>query len=42
MVLGVVLTAFYLVIRAQGGTGVRTSGRTVVDKPMEEDNLPPA
>ena len=32
---------FYLVIKYRGGTGTRTEGRTVVDKPMDEDNLPP-
>jgi hypothetical protein len=42
VVLAVVLAGFYLVVRIQGGSGVRTSGRTVVDKPMDEDNLPPA
>jgi hypothetical protein len=31
-----VLAAFYLVIRFAGGTGVRTQGRTLVDKPDEE------
>src|SRR5437773_2651369 len=42
VLLAVVLAGFYLVIRIQGGSGVRTNGRTVVDKPMDEDNLPPA
>ena len=32
---------FYLAIRSKGGSGVRTEGRTVVDKPGEEDDLPP-
>jgi hypothetical protein len=34
-----VLWAFYLVMKHQGGTGVRTEGRTLVDKP-DEDNPP--
>ena len=33
------LLGFYLVIRCQGGSGVRSEGRTVVDKSDEE---PPA
>jgi hypothetical protein len=41
VVLGLVLGIFFLVIRSKGGSGVRTQGRTVVDKPVEEDNPPP-
>ena len=33
----VLLWAFYLVLKHQGGTGVRTEGRTLVDKPDEEN-----
>lgn len=43
-VLGVValmVFIFYLVMRHKGGSGVRTEGRTLVDKPVEEDNPPP-
>lgn len=36
-----VLCGFYVLIRAKGGTGVRTDGKTVVDKPVEEEDLPP-
>jgi hypothetical protein len=32
----IVLCAFYLFIRLRGGTGVRTEGRTLVDKPDED------
>ena len=32
---------FYLALRVKGGSGVRTDGRTVVDKPGEEQDLPP-
>ncbi len=39
IVLVVVLWAFYLLIRNQGGPGVRTEGRTLLDKP-DEDNPP--
>jgi len=35
--MGVILWAFYMVVRHQGGTGVRTEGRTLVDKPDEEN-----
>lgn len=41
IVLFLVLTGFYLIIKYKGGSGVRTDGRTVVDKPAEEDHLPP-
>ena len=37
--LGVALWAFYEMIKHQGGTGVRTDGRTLVDKP--EEDAPP-
>jgi hypothetical protein len=33
----VVLWGFYLLIKHLGGTGVRTEGRTLVDKPDEEN-----
>lgn len=33
---GVALWAFYELIKHQGGTGVRTEGRTLVDKPDED------
>jgi hypothetical protein len=32
------LTIFYLVVKYTGGTGVRTQGRTVVDKPAHEES----
>jgi hypothetical protein len=38
----VVLAGFYLLIRSQGGTGVRTDGKTVVDKPGVEEDMPPS
>lgn len=31
-----VVVAFYLVLRTWGGSGVRTEGQTVLDKPDEE------
>ncbi len=42
MVLAAITWLFYLVIKHRGGTGLRTEGRTVVHKPMDEDDLPPA
>jgi hypothetical protein len=39
VLVGLVLWAFYAVIRTQGGTGIRTEGRTLVDK-SDEDNPP--
>jgi len=37
LILVVVLVVFYLVIKNQGGSGARTEGRTLVDKPDEEN-----
>ncbi len=34
-----VLWGFYLVVRSTGGSGVRSEGRTLLDKP--DDDLPP-
>ena len=40
-VLSLVLVAFYLLLKFTGGTGVRTEGRTVAHKDMDEDSPPP-
>ena len=40
-VLALIIGVFYLKVRFRGGSGVRTEGRTVVDKPVEDDNPPP-
>ena len=37
VILGVVVWAFYVLMIRQGGKGVRTEGRTLLDKPSEED-----
>ena len=36
----VAVWTFYLIMKHQGGPGVRTEGRTLVDKP--DDDLPPS
>ena len=36
----VLLGGFYLFIRFKGGTGERTDGRTLVDRPSDDD-VPP-
>ncbi len=41
VVLALVLLGFYLVVKYKGGAGVRTDGKTVVDKPLAEEDLPP-
>lgn len=41
VILALVLFAFYLMMKYRGGPGVRTEGKTVVDKPLEEHDLPP-
>lgn len=40
-ILAAFLCGFYLLVKYRGGTGVRTDGRTVLDKPGEEHDLPP-
>ena len=35
------LWAFFLFIKHRGGPGVRSEGRTLMDKPGEEKDLPP-
>lgn len=37
--LTVVLWSFYALVKHEGGTGIRTEGRTLVDKP--DDDAPP-
>jgi hypothetical protein len=37
VILLIVLVVFYLVVKYQGGSGTRTEGRTLVDKPDEEN-----
>jgi hypothetical protein len=37
----ILIVTFYWVVRRQGGSGVRTPGRTVADQPGEEHDLPP-
>ena len=39
LILLAVLGIFYLVVKNHGGSGARTEGRTLVDKP-DEDNPP--
>ena len=41
IILAVVLIGFYLILKFTGGPGVRTEGRTVVHKDVEEDSPPP-
>jgi hypothetical protein len=42
LILAAVLVAFYLLLKFIGGTGVRTEGRTVVHKEIEEESPPPS
>ena len=41
IILLVGVAAFYIVLKVAGGTGVRTDGRTLVDKPEAEEESPP-
>lgn len=41
LVIVVGMAGFYLLIRFYGGSGVRTEGKTVVHKPLAEEDLPP-
>ncbi len=36
LLFALVLASFYLFLKAKGGSGVRTEGRTLVDKPNDE------
>ena len=36
-----VVGAFYLLLKFRGGSGVRTEGRTVLHKPLDDENPPP-
>jgi len=38
IILAVVLIAFYAIVKFTGGSGVRSEGRTLVDKPPEDEN----
>lgn len=40
-VLTVLLWVLYFVVRASGGPGTRTEGRTLHDEPGREEDLPP-
>jgi hypothetical protein len=33
----IAIVAFFYAMKLKGGSGVRTEGRTVVDKPVEDD-----
>lgn len=41
VIVAMVLLVFYLVLKFKGGSGVRTQGRTLVDKPEPEEDMPP-
>ena len=41
VILALVLLGFYLVLKFKGGSGVRTEGRTLMDKPEPEEDMPP-
>ncbi len=41
VVLAVALCVFYLLMKYRGGTGVRTEGKTILDRPEDEQDLPP-
>jgi len=41
VILAMALVSFYLVVKASGGSGVRSDGRTLMDKPEAEEDPPP-
>ena len=41
VVLALVLLGFYLVVKVSGGSGIRSEGRTLMDKPEPEEDMPP-
>jgi hypothetical protein len=40
-VLAIAVWLFYSAIKNKAGAGVRTDGHTVVDKPVNDETLPP-
>ena len=40
VILFMAIVVFYVSIKCAGGSGVRTDGRTLLDKPVEEDDSP--
>jgi len=38
IIAALVLIGFYVILKFAGGSGVRTEGRTLVDKPPEDEN----
>ncbi len=41
VILALVLVGFYLLVKTKGGSGVRSEGKTLMDKPEPEQDLPP-
>lgn len=41
IVLLLIVLGFYLLVKARGGSGARTTGRTLVDQPGSDEDLPP-
>jgi hypothetical protein len=41
VILLVAVLGFYLLVKCKGGSGVRTEGRTLMDKPEPEEDMPP-
>ena len=41
VILAMVLIGFYFVVKLKGGSGVRSDGRTLMDRPEPEEDLPP-
>ncbi|HTL58643.1 MAG TPA: hypothetical protein VL361_23355 [Candidatus Limnocylindrales bacterium] len=41
VILALVLIVFYIILKLKGGSGVRTEGRTLLDRPEPEEDPPP-
>jgi hypothetical protein len=42
VLLGLAVWIFYMAVKRTGGPGIRTDGRTVVDKPVEDNDKTPS
>ncbi len=41
IVLFLLIGGFYVLVKYKGGTGARTPGKTLIDNPSDETDLPP-
>jgi hypothetical protein len=42
IILAAAVIGIYFVVKTKGGSGIRTEGRTMLDKPMPQEDPPPS